>query len=214
MEIVRRVKLLTCFLAAGVVLFFPTQAWSSVSSMYGSPVTQTVGLNDVFSLDLYLNNSDSTTFDSVLSWVSFDPAVLQVQDYNLSKPGIQIQSDPLGIYGFDFHMANSANNTTGKIDFQESFSLGGTSNSTGIFARITFKALALSPSTPISLDFNPTWGMTPTTAVLRSGGDVLGSSSDHTDGAASATVAVVPEPMTVMTLLTGLAGVFYLPRKR
>lgn len=214
MAILKGIKSLACYLAIGGILLLPTQAFANVSSMYGSPVTQTVNLNDTFNLDLYLTNSDSTTFDSVLSWISFDPAVLQVQDYNLSKPGIQIQSDPLGIYGFDFHMANSADNTTGKIDFQESFSLGGTSNATGIFARINFKALALSPSTIINLDFNPVWGLTPTTAVLRSGGDVLGSSSNHTDATAGATVAVVPEPATLMSLIMGLAGLLPLTRKR
>ncbi len=207
MKIVRMTRLLIWYLATAAILFLPAQVWANVTSIYGSPVTQTVGLNDVFTLDLYLNNSDSTTFDSVLSWVSFDPAVLQVQDSNPAKSGIQILSDPLGIYGFDFHMANSADNSTGKIDLQESYSLGATSNATGIFARISFKALALSPSTPISLDFNPVWGMTPTTAVLRSGGDVLGSSSDHADGAESATVQIVPEPGSLLLLLSGLTGI-------
>ncbi len=214
MQILKEARVLICFLAAGAILFFPAQAWSNVNSMYGFPVTQTVGLNNTFTLDLYLNNSDSTTLDTVLSWVSFDPAILQVQDSNLSKPGIQIQSDPLGTYGFDFHMANSADNTTGKIDLQESFSLGGTSNAAGAFARINFKAVSLTPSTVIGLNFNPVWGMTPTTAVLRSGTDVLGSSADHADGVAGATVAVVPEPMTVMSLLIGLSGIFSFSKRR
>jgi len=214
METFKRIRSLAYYLAIGGILLLPTQAFANVSSMYGSPVAQTVGLNDTFSLDLYLNNSDSTALDSVLSWVSFDPSVLEVQDSNPLKPGIQIQSDPLGIYGFDFHVANSADNSTGKIDLQESFSMGATTTATGIFARISFKALALSPSTIIGLDFNPTWGITPTTAVLRSGADILGSPTDHTDGVAGATVAVVPEPMTVMSLLIGLSGLFSFSRKR
>lgn len=214
METFKGIRSLAYYLAIGGILLFPPQAFANVSSMYGSPVAQTVGLNDTFSLDLYLNNSDSTALDSVLSWVSFDPSVLEVQDSNPSKPGIQIQSDPFGIYGFDFHMANTANNSTGKIDLQESFSMGATTTATGIFARINFKALALSSSTVISLDFNPTWGMTPTTAVLRSGADVLGSSSDHTDAAVGATVTVVPEPLTAMSLLIGLSGIFSFSKRR
>ena len=213
METLKRIRSLAYYLAIGGILLLPAQAFGNVTSMYGSPVAQTVGLNDTFSLDLYLNNSDSTTLDSVLSWVSFNPAVLEVQDSNPSKPGIQIQSDPLGIYGFDFHMANSADNSTGKIDLQESFSLGTTTTATGIFARINFKALALAPSTIIGLDFNPVWGMTPTTAVLRSGTDILGSSTDHTDAAVGATVAVVPEPGSMALLGLGI-GILGVRRKR
>jgi len=214
METLKRIRSLAYYLAIGGILLFPLEASANVSSMYGSPAAQTVGLNDTFSLDLYLNNSDSTTLDSVLSWVSFDPSVLEVQDSNLSKPGIQIQSDPLGIYGFDFHVANSADNSTGKIDFQESFSMGATTTATGIFARISFKALALSPSTIIGLDFNPTWGMTPTTSVLRSGADILGSSTDHTDAAVGATVAVVPEPTSVLLLGTGLSSLLIFVKQK
>lgn len=208
METLRKVKHLVYGLVVIGGLLLPAQAWCTVTSMYASPSSQTVAVNDIFTLDLYLNNADATEFDTVLSWISFDPAVLEVQDADAGTGGIQIESDPLGIYGFNFHMANSADNTTGRIDLQESFSLGGTSTQTGIFARIDFKALALTSSTSIDFMFNPTWGLTPTTSVLRSGSDVLGSSSDHTDGTMGATAEVVPEPGSLVLLGSGLAGIF------
>lgn len=201
--------LLRCLLVFFV--FSASYASANITSLYLDPSLNTVGLGNEFTMDIVLNNTDLTEFDMALSWISFDPTKLEVKDQDPLTVGIQIQSDPLNIFSFDFHMANAADNLTGKIDFEEGFD-SGISNKSGVIGRITFKSLALTASTPIDFDFN-TWSFTPTTAVLY-GGDVLASSTDHTDGTTGATVAVIPEPGSVLLLGSGLFGIFGFVRKR
>ncbi len=192
-------------------VFSVSYAYANVTSLYLAPSLKTVGLGNEFTMDIVLNNIDLTEFDMALSWISFDPTKLEVKDQDPLTAGIQIQSDPLNIFSFDFHVANAADNLTGKIDFQEGFD-SVTSDKSGAIGRITFKSLALAPSTSIDFNFN-TWGLTPATAVLY-GGDVLASSTDHTDGTIGATVAIVPEPGTVILFGSGVCGLFGFLRKK
>ena len=188
-------------------------AVANVTSMYVTPDWQQVDKGDIFNVDIGLNNSDSTVLDTVLSWLSYDPSKLEVQDSNSGQAGIQILNDPLGLYGFNFHMVNSVDPLSGKIDFEEGFQSGGSTNATGTFARITFKALDLTSSTPLVFNFD-TWGFTPTTAVLRGGNDVLAFSNDHADGAFGGNIAVVPEPGSLILFLSGLSGTAFFIRKK
>ena len=211
-----KVKLLA--LAATLLVFLllsNSPAFAAVTSMYLSPEWQEVELNQTFNVDIALNNSDSTEFDTILSWISFDPNILEVQDANPGVSGIQIESDPLGIFSFTQQWANTVNNTTGYIDLEESYSAGGTSTQTGVFARITFKAINVIPSTNIDFNFK-SWGETPTTAVIRSYNDVLLSSSDNMDGVIGASVGVagspIPETNSIISLGSGLVGILVFMR--
>lgn len=185
-----------------ISLFFPAIGAANVTSMYLDPSSKTVNAGDTFSLDLALNNSDSTEFNTILAWLTYDSNVLEVQDSDLLHSGVQILSDPLGLYIFDYHMANGVSG--GNIDFEEGYNPA-SSVQTGVFARIVFKALAPAVTSPINFNFNGTWGVTPTTAVLY-GDDVLGSASNHTDGAIGSYVSVnaVPEPSCMFLFLGGL----------
>lgn len=186
-----------------VILFCsPCLASANVTSIYSSPSLTTVNVGEVFSVDLSLNNSDSTEFNAILVWLTYDSNILEVQDSDPLHSGTQILSDPLGLYNFDYHMANEVEG--GTIDFEESYSFA-SSTQTGVFAKIVFKALAPAVSSPINFNFNGTWGMTPTTAVLY-GDDVLASASDHTDGAIGSYVSVnvIPEPAGIFLFLGGL----------
>ncbi len=188
-------------------------------SIYSLPMEKEVMSGDIFTMDMMVYDSNPrypyyADFDTLLAWMSYDPTYLEVQDADLVTPGVQIQSDPLGIFNFNYHMVNNVDATQGKIDLEESFLSGGTSHSSGAFARITFKALRLG-STSLTYQFN-TWGYTPTTALLRGGGDLLGDSDIHNDGIAGSTINVIPEPTTLSLSLIGgiLLNLLRLPKKR
>lgn len=194
-------KIIFRSLVLGVFLCcFSTLAFANVTSMYLSPAVSTVDLGGIFSIDAYLDNSTATIFDSVLMWLTFDPAVLEVQDSDPGTAGVQILSDPLSVYNFNYPVANIVNG--GTIDFQQSYT-GTSSSASGIFARINFKAIALTDSTPAAFNFN-TWGFTPSSSVMYGGNDVLALSADHTDGTFGADVRVIPEPNSIFLFLLGL----------
>lgn len=211
----KKIRLLTLATTLVYLLLLPyVTAYANVVNMCLGPEWQQVEIGQTFNLTVCIDNSYATEFDTILSWISFNPAYLKVQDADPGSPGVQIESDPLDIFGFNYHMANTADNFTGYIDFEESYLSGGTSNKSGVFARITVKAVALTSSSSIDFEFDPIWGMTPTTGILRGGNDVLALSSDHTDGTIGASVEIVPEPRSLILLGSGLLGILVVMKKR
>lgn len=169
-------------------------------------------MGDTFSLNVNLDNADSTGFDTISVWVSFNPLYLEVLDSDAATVGIQINSDPDSTYDFNWIPVNNADNTNGKIDWRA----GNFSDiySTGRFAQISFKALGIIENSPIDFIFSPTWGFEPSTHILNNAVDVLASSENHTDGTFGANVTVVPEPASFLLLCTGTIPILYLFRKK
>lgn len=202
------------FLCVLVILLFSsgTKARANISSLYLNPSLQTVGVGDTFSLNVNLNNTVSTGFDTLSIWIIFNPFYLEVLDSDSGTGGIQIKSDPDSTYNFNWVPINNADNANGKIDWRA----GNFSDiySTGRFAQINFKALGVVENSPIDFIFNSTWGLEPSTHILDNGVDVLASSENHTDGTFGASVSVVPEPVTLLLFCTGAIPIFYLSRKR
>lgn len=202
------------FLCALLIFLFSNgeKVYANISSLYLEPSLQTVGVGDTFSLNVDLNNTDSTGFDTLSIWIIFNPFYLEVMDSDPGTGGIQIKSDPDLTYHFNWIPINNADNTNGKIDWRA----GNFSNiySTGRFAEISFKALGVVENSPIDFIFNPTWTLEPSTHILDNGIDVLASSENHTDGVFGASVSVVPEPITLLLFCTGAIPIFYLSRKR
>lgn len=191
-------------------------AYANATFFSFDPAWRTVTVGDIFTVDVKLNNADSTVFDSLSAWIGYDTTYLEIQDADAGTSGVQIQRDPDGTFGFNYHAANSVNTSEGKIDFQEGI-LGGTSNKAGTFAAISFKALGPISSTALTFEFN-TWGMFPNTSLLRSGNDVLGDVSDAFDGTTDGGVGInmIPEPTSLSLSLIGSALISFLrlTRKR
>lgn len=202
------------FLSILIIFLFSNgeKVYANISSLYLEPSLQTVGVGDTFSLNVDLNNTDSTGFDTLSIWISFNSLYLEVLDSDAGTGGTQIKSDPDSTYHFSWIPINNADNTNGKIDWRA----GSFSNiySTGRFAEISFKALGVVENNPIDFIFSPTWGYEPSTHILDNGIDVLASSENHTDGVFGASVTVVPEPITSLLFCTGAIPILYLFRKR
>ena len=195
------------FIMLLTIFTLSSPVWSL--SMYLEPSTVTVDKSTLFDMEICLENQEATAFDTLNVWLTFDPYYLEVQDTDIgnwiTNEDINILDAPYHTtYTFNIHWDNKADNTAGEIIYAESV-LPGTLTSTGAFAKITFRALNITPgSIPVSFNFD--WGGLKDTRVTNGGVDVLGLSSDHTDGTSGARVAVIPEPSSFILLVSNLIG--------
>jgi len=129
-----------------------TETPTSTPTATAMPPTETTVLISPPSQEAFIGQS--TTVDIRIEQVtglfgaevhlSFDPAKLEVQDANPAVAGVQIEvgtfPDPAG--GRGFVAQNSADNSTGKIDYAVTLiSPSQPVSGSGVLARVTFKAI-------------------------------------------------------------------------
>jgi len=174
------------------------------------------GFTDV---DVILS-SDGDQYTSVGFQVSFDPSVLNVVDTSagnwtgyFSSTPIQIadanQVNP-GAFAFDTHFSNEVYNmaggghSAGKL-FYEQAMFSGSINATGLLARIRFQAVGRGSSAVI---FDTVGDGAWYPAVFDpSGTEIQG---DYT----GTTIAVIPEPGTLILLGSGILGLITMRKRR
>ena len=202
-----RIKSLT--LIIGLLVFSLASTAQAAVYLSLSPSAQDVGVGSEFTLNMNLNNPSSEQLSFLNVWLSFNPAYLEVVDTdtgNWITKGTNVLDGPYhGAFPWDFHGQNSADNTAGTISYGEgSFSTNVIGS--GTFAKITFLAKANALDTPINYLITGTGGINDTYVTDNSAANILG-------GAGGATVNVIPEPLTITLLLTGLGGII-LPSTR
>lgn len=116
-----------------------------------SPSSGSYSVSQTFKVNITLNTGGAAVDGVDIFHLRFDPKVLQVQDANGSASGTQIQPGTI----FPTYNYNSTDNSTGSITMS-GLDVGGQGYSgTGVFAIITFKAIAKSSGTAVNFDFTP-----------------------------------------------------------
>lgn len=115
--------------------------------------SQAVRVGQEFDVHVVFENPLGSRVDNVALMINFDPQVLQVVDYdddNWISRGVNIFD---GAYHenfpFDYHIANSAYNESGKIVYRTGLSSEVKTLTSGIMAAIRFKAVSSAPITRI-----------------------------------------------------------------
>lgn len=105
------------------------------------PDTQTVAQGETAVVRVWVE--DVTNMQGAAITIVFDPAKLQVVDYNLSQPGIQIEPGPLwSASSFPSNpIINIADNATGVITYEQAL-LGSSFSGSDDMAIITFTTIA------------------------------------------------------------------------
>ena len=148
----------------------PTPGAGDGVSLSIVPADQAVGVSDIFTVDIVVDAGQQTP-TGIQAFVDFDPAKLEVQDADPSKPGIQVQG---GII-LSTELLNSADNQSGQIDYSAGYLSQLAPGGTFVLATVTFKALEETTSTPLS--FSTTFPRptivdsagTPVTGTLNNG---------------------------------------------
>lgn len=172
-------------IAAGIMLAAP--AFASAATLSLSPATGTYQAGQTFEVKIQLDTAGATTSGTDV-YMSFDPGTLEVVDANSSATGTQILPGTL----YAQTVANTADNTTGKIQFSgaKTSSSSGYSGS-GTLATITFQALKAADATKVTFDFAK--GATNLSEVLSNSATVLSSVADGTYAITAAVAS--PDPV-------------------
>lgn len=204
-----RIKSLKSILTL-LILFGLASTTQAAVSLSLDPSVQDVAVGNQFTLNMNLTNSSSEQLSALNVWLSFNPAYLEVVDSdsgNWITTGTNVLDGPYhSAFNWDFHDHNTADNTAGRIGYGEgSFFTDVFGN--GTFAQIKFLAKAPVLNTPINYLITGTAGVDDTYVYDISATNILG-------GASGATVNVVPEPGTIISLLIGLTGIPYFARRK
>ena len=178
------------------------------------PSKGTVDVGEQFTVDVVLENPQAEGFTNLLNWIKFDPAHLSVIDAGedgsgIISPGTNI-SDAAYHSNFLFgeYFVNDVDNTLGEINYQAAVGLFDDPLSAGgTFATITFEALNATTGTSIWFDTEGT----PIKDTTLVGADNFTEILGDTFGT---TIAVIPEPSSMILWGLGLLGVIYRKRQR
>lgn len=143
-----------------------TQQTTEQATLTLIPSASTVTVNQEFSVDVMLDTAGMEVDGVDITYLRFDPKMLQVIDSNGSAPGLQISAGPL----MSVNVSNLANNTQGTVQFSQITSGGQKYVGSGKLATIKFKAVSTGKA-EVSIDFEP--GKTADTNISSSSKDVL-----------------------------------------
>ncbi len=94
-----------------IFLVLPTMVGAATFSV--SPSSQNITVGDTFTVNINLDTQNANIDGVDVRYLNYNPTLLQVQDADLSTPGIQIAPGSL----MSLTPANSVNSTLGRITF-------------------------------------------------------------------------------------------------
>jgi hypothetical protein len=159
------------------------------------PRRSSVKVGDEFLVDVVYENPNRVEVDSMKVTITFDPAALEVVDYDddgwITK-GINAYDAPYHEdLPFDFHIRNVAYNQLGKLQYQMGFASRTRIPASGTLFTVKFRALAPSPATDIGFEFDEAQKSAPT-SISFLGFNLIGSPKDRTTSLHKATIHIEP----------------------
>lgn len=114
------------------------------------PGSGTFKIGEIFEIKIILDTKGERADGVDIHYLNFDPNLLEVQDQDSPKSGVQIEPGSL----FPNTMINKVDNFSGKIEFSQISSPGNTFQGKGTLAKIKFKVLD-SGTGSVYFDFTP-----------------------------------------------------------
>lgn len=152
-----------------------------------SPATGTFAPSDIFSVSILLDTEGATTSGVDIRYLNFDPVLFEVQDDDTSVSGVQITPGSL----MALTQVNAVNSATGRIEFSQVPSGGGTFTGSGTLATVRFRVVTTGTA---AVNFDFTVGSTTDTNVASTGVDILSAVTNGSYTLSSATPPPPPPP--------------------
>ncbi|MGI8905674.1 MAG: hypothetical protein ACR2IE_04190 [Candidatus Sumerlaeaceae bacterium] len=153
-----------------------------------------IRVGEDFLVDLVFSNPRHAELDTMKVKLRFDPAVLQVVDYdtdNWITRGINLfDGDYHDDLPFDYHRKNTVSNSTGIIEYDMGFAARVRVPVQGTIATIRMRAVAPAAATPITFVYDDTPEAEPQTAVTFLGFNLVGSPGERAAALRSVDVSI------------------------
>lgn len=150
--------------------------------------------NEDFYVGVWFDNPRMVECSKIRFKIRFDEHVLEVVDDdtdNWITTGVNVHDGSYhDRFPFDIHVANSASNLTGLIEYAMACTQRGVLPENGYLARIRFRPKTLAQSTPIEFEFGANDDPL-RTQVTYLGADVLGTSANPDDGVENLAVSIL-----------------------
>lgn len=151
----------------------------------------------LFDMDVLFSNSKGLPIDNVSLEIRFDPKVLQVVDYdedNWITRDVNIHDgDSAEIYPFDYHIANTVLNHSGRIIYKMGIAKSDVLVRAGVMATIRFIAIAPADKTKVYFHRSTNVRSRMGTYMTHAGQDMLGTADDPVAGIMNAEFMVLPK---------------------
>ncbi len=191
----RTIKNLSYTVAVFAVMLFMAPSMASAATLSVSPSSQAVRAGDTFTVSVQLDTQGSSIDGVDIRYLSYNPALLQVQDSNASLAGVQITPGNL----MPSTLLNNADNSSGRISFSQ-VAMGGTKYAgSGTLATITFRAVQ---SGTADLTFSYTARNTTDSNVAAAGTDVLNAVINGSYVIRGGSVVSIPETVPTVPAVT------------
>lgn len=152
-----------------IILFvFFAATITQAATLSLSPVSGNYNVGESFNVSIILDTKGHDVSGVDIRYLNYDPSLIQVQDADSQKSGVQITPGSL----FPITIANLVKESEGKIEFSQLTSGSTTYKGFGVLATISFKVLSAGTS---SLVFDFRLGNTLDTNVALNGQDILSS---------------------------------------
>lgn len=158
------------------------------------PRVSTVRVGEEFLVDVLYSNPKRAELDTVQLSIRFDPAALQVVDWdedNWITRGVNVYD---GEYHddlpFDFHRRNDANNSTGRIEYDMGFKNRVRIPNRGVIGTIRMRAIAPTPRAEMAFELTEDEEDRALTAVSFLGFNLIGAPGQRAGFLRNAAVAV------------------------
>ncbi len=150
-----------------------------------SPASATYNLGDTFNVNIILDTMGQAVSGVDIFYLNYDPKTIE---------GVQIQPGAI----FTNYLGNNIDATNGRITISGITNPGAASgySGSGIFATITFKALALSQNSIVYFTFTPGSTTGCDVAAFNSGSDILQAVNNGSYTFVTATATSTPSPKT------------------